>query len=40
VKELSKAELSEMVEQATIDGHDEEEQLMGFFNILLAGMSE
>jgi hypothetical protein len=34
VKALSKAELSAMVEEATIDAHDEEEQLMGFFDVL------
>jgi hypothetical protein len=34
VEALSKAELSAMVEEATIDAHDGEEQLMGFFNIL------
>jgi hypothetical protein len=30
----SKAELNAMIEEATIDAHDEEEQLMGFANLL------
>jgi Calcium binding len=30
----SKAELSAMVEEATIDAYDEEEQLMGFANLI------
>ena len=32
--ELSKAELYELVEQAVVDAHDEEEQMMGFYNMI------
>jgi hypothetical protein len=31
---LSEAELYAMIEEATIDGHDEEERLMGFANLI------
>jgi hypothetical protein len=34
VTELSKAELYELVEQAVVDGHDEEEQMSGFYNMI------
>jgi hypothetical protein len=32
--ELDKAELNEMVEEAIIDAHDEEEALSGFYDVL------
>jgi hypothetical protein len=35
----SKAELYAMIEEATIDGHDEEERLMGFDNLIEANVA-
>ena len=32
--ELGKAELNAMVAEATVDAHDEEEQVSGFFSML------
>jgi hypothetical protein len=34
VTELGEAELAEMVAEAIVDAHDEEEQVTGFFSIL------
>jgi hypothetical protein len=34
VAELSKAELSELVEQAVVDAHDDDEQMTGFYTMI------
>jgi hypothetical protein len=34
VAELSEAELDELVEEAVVDAHDDEEQIMGFYNMI------
>jgi hypothetical protein len=34
MEELTKAELSEMISEAIVDAHDEEEQLMGFATVI------
>lgn len=35
---LSKAELAAMAEEATLDAHDEEEQAMGFYDLILENL--